>query len=219
MLPAVMVPLFASIVLSCCSTSQESAGDYSTTTSESSQSSEKVTVPSGTTVIVALDQRLRTDVQKTGDEFTAHTTTPVVIDQMVVFPEGSLVRGRLAHVEEPHRSAGKAQMTLSFEEIVDASGQTRSLPSELIALKGAGDEISDEEKLAGGAVIGGIIGALTSRDRTKGAAVGAAAGAAAGGAIALATKGDQLELPEGQRFSVQLTQSIRVPVASFGMQN
>ena len=67
---------------------------------------------------------------------------------------------------------------------------------------------------AGGAVIGGIIGALTSKDKAKGAATGAVAGGAAGGAIALATKGQQLELPVGQRFTVELTSPVQVQIAS-----
>jgi hypothetical protein len=166
---------------------------------------------------VALDQRLRTDIQRPGDEFTAHTTRAIVVGQVAAFPEGSLVRGRLTHVEEPHRTSGKAEMTLSFDEIVDVSGESHSLSAMPISLEAQGDEISDEEKVAGGAVIGGIIGALTSKDHAKGGALGAAAGAAAGGAVALATKGGQLELPQGQRFAVELTQPIQVPVTNLSM--
>lgn len=177
------------------------------------QQQDEVTVPSGTSVTIALDERLRTDTHESGDEFKAHTTSAVVIEGKTAIPAGAPVIGRLTHVEEPHRTAGKAEMTLAFEEIVDANGESHSISTEPVVLVGQGDKISDEEKVAGGAVIGGVIGALTGKEKAKSAAIGAAAGAAAGGAIALATKGQQLELPPGYRFTVQLTRSVDVEVA------
>lgn len=172
-----------------------------------------VTVPTGTTFVVALETRLRTDSNQTGDVFRARTTEAVRADNMTVIPAGTEVRGQLTKVEEPHRTSGKAQMTLSFDEYIDADGRSHAISSVPIVLEAEGDKISDEEKVAGGAVIGGIIGALTSKKKGKGALTGAAAGAAAGGAVALATKGKQLDLPVGQKFSVELNAPVEVSAA------
>lgn len=172
-----------------------------------------VTVPAGTALIMALQTHLRTDSNTTGDTFRAHLTEAVRVDDMTVFPVGTEVRGRLSFVEEPHRTAGKAQMTLTFLEIVDPAGFMHTITTAPVVLVGEGDKVTDEAKVGAGAVIGGIIGALSSdKQRAKGAAVGAAAGAAAGGAVALATKGKQLDLPAGQRFAVDLNESMRVSV-------
>ena len=103
-------------------------------------------------------------------------------------------------------------MTISFEQIIDLSGRQQSISTEIIPLVAEDETISDEEKVAGGAVIGGIIGALTSKKKTKGAVTGALGGAAAGGVIALATRGNQIELPAGQRFEVALTRTVEVPI-------
>ena len=172
-----------------------------------------VIVPSGTTLVVALETHLRTDSNSTGDAFRARTTEAIRVNDLIVIPAGSEVRGRLTHVEEPHRTAGKAQMTLAFEEFLDAAGKTHAISVAPIVLEAEGDKVSDEEKVAAGAVIGGVIGALTSKKKTKGAVTGAVVGAAAGGAIALATKGKQLDLPAGQQFSIELTAPVQVPVA------
>lgn len=211
----------AALVLSACSGSSEtadnaSAGSQSNTSTQTPPKprTQTVSVPGGTTLVVALDEQLRTDTHKSGDGFSAHTVDAIVVNNATVFPAGSKVRGRLVHVDEPHRTAGKAEMTLAFDEIVDRSGKSHSISASQIVLEGKGDKISDEEKVAGGAVIGGIIGALTSKDKAKGAATGAVAGGAAGGAIALATKGQQLELPVGQRFTVELTSPVQVQIAS-----
>lgn len=172
-----------------------------------------VTIPTGTTLVVALETHLRTDSNAAGDSFRARTTEAIRVDDMTVIPAGSEVSGRLTHVEEPHRTAGKAQMTLAFEEYVDANGKRFAISAAPISLEAEGDKVSDEGKVAAGAVIGGVIGALTSKKKTKGAATGAVAGAAAGGAIALATKGKQLDLPPGQQFSIELTAPLVVPAA------
>jgi len=172
-----------------------------------------LTVPAGMTLIMALQTHLRTDSNATGDAFRAHITEAVRVDQMTVFPVGTEVRGRLSFVEEPHRTSGNAQMTLTFLEIVDPAGFTHALSTAPVVLVAKGDKVSDEAKVGAGAVIGGIIGALSSdKQRAKGAAVGAAAGAAAGGAVALATKGQQLDLPPGQRFAIDLNESMKVSV-------
>jgi len=215
-----IVPLFAAVSLFGCQSSQEQANTTEAAKAKTSNTSapksdwpKMVTIPSGTTLIVSLDTPLRTDANKSGDNFQAHTAEAVRVDQMTVLPSGTEVRGRLTLVEQPHRTSGKAQMTLSFDQVVDPSGQIHSISTAPIVLVAAGDKISDEEKVAGGAVLGGIIGVLSSpKQRAKGAAVGAAAGAAAGGAIALATKGKQMELPAGQRFAVDLEESLRVSV-------
>jgi len=211
----------ATLALVGCSTASETtdAASAGKTGSETASKPDlkqnlRVQVPSGSTLTVALDQTLSTETNRAGDGFTARTTQAIMVDQRTVFPAGSKVTGTLTHVDEPHRTAGKAEMTLAFEEIVDVTGKTHAIGTEPLVLVGKGDKISDEEKVAGGAVIGGIIGALTSKDKAKGAATGAVAGGVAGGAIAIATKGPQLVLPAGQQFSVELTRSVVVQIAS-----
>jgi hypothetical protein len=206
---------FAAVSLFGCQSAQEqvNAEELKTSTPVASNWPKTVTIPSGTTLLVALDESLRTDANKVGDNFTAHLSDAVHLDQMTVLPSGTEVRGRLTVVEEPHRTTGKAQMTLVFDQVVDPAGRTHSISAAPIVLVAEGDKISDEEKVAAGAVIGAIIGAVSSdKQRTKGAVVGGVAGAAAGGAIALATKGHQIELPAGQRFAVDLNESLRVSV-------
>jgi hypothetical protein len=196
-----------------CSMNSERAASPQVIRSENAMGTTIASVPSGTTMVVALDEPLSTTTHKTGDWFTARTMRSVTVEGKTVFPVGSEVRGRLTHVQAPGRTSGKAEMTLSFEEIVDASGRKHSISAELIPLQAADSEISDEETVAGGAVIGGIIGALTSKKKTKGAVTGALGGAAVGGVIALATKGNQIELPAGQRIEVALTRTVEVPIS------
>jgi len=215
-----VVSLFAAASLFGCQSAQEQANakeaaktNTPNTSTPKSNWPKMMTIPAGTTLLVSLDVPLSTDANKSGDNFRARLSDAVRVDQMTILPSGTEVRGRLTLVEEPHRTTGKAQMTLLFDQVVDPAGQPHSISTAPIVLVAEGDKISDEEKVAAGAVIGGVIGALSSdKQRAKGAAVGAAAGAAAGGAIALATKGKQIELPAGQRFALDLEESVRISV-------
>lgn len=232
-----IIPLFGLVAMLGCQTTQEKADSMVAKTPASTKSTtpastpasrptpsqgtatsnsewpRMVTIPAGTPMIVALQTRLRTDANKAGESFRANLTEAVRVDQITVLPAGTEVRGQLTLVEEPHRTTGKAQMTLVFQDVIDPSGDLRTIAVSPIVLVADGDKISDEEKVASGAVIGGVIGALTSsKQRAKGAAVGAVAGAAAGGALALATKGNQLDLPSGQRFEFELNQPMNLPV-------
>lgn len=204
----------ALVVVGCSTAAERTDSGNEVTGGVLSRRSGRVEVPAGAMLVVAIDERLRTDTHKSGDRFSAHTTQDIVADRTTVFPSGSKVIGRLVHVEEPHRTSGKAKMSIVFEEIIDQSGRSHDITTDMIMLEGQSDKVSDEEKIAGGAVLGGIIGALSSKNKGKGALTGAAAGAAAGGVIAIATKGPQLELPPGQRFAVELTRPVEVQIAA-----
>jgi hypothetical protein len=171
-----------------------------------------VAVPAGTSVTVSLLTHLRSDSSKVGDRFVAKTTEPIEISGMTVFPAGSEVRGHLTEVEEPHRTKGRAKIVLNVEKIMDPNGRVYDLETKPIILEAKPDAVSDAGKVAIGGVVGGVIGALASNKKAKGAAIGAAAGAAAGGAVALATKGKQLDLAPGETFGVELAKATEVPV-------
>lgn len=216
------IPAFAVLSLMGCQSAEDQAiaAELAKTNSKAAAAAtaksdwpKTVTIPSGSTLHIALNSPLATNTSKAGDNFTARLNEHVRVDQMTVLPVGTEVRGRVVVAEEPHRTTGKAQLTLAFDQLVDPSGKLHSLSTAPAVLVAQGDKISDEEKVAAGAVIGGVIGVLSSsKQRAKGAVVGAAAGAAAGGAIALATKGKQISLPAGQHFAVELDESIRVSV-------
>lgn len=167
------------------------------------------TVPAGAALTVSLITNLRTDSNHIGDLFGATVDEPLMVDDKVVIPAGTQLQGRLVKVEEPHRTKGRAQMTLLFDQlqVPDGSQDIVTVP---IELQGDPEAISDEGKVAAGGVIGSVIGALASKKKTKGAAVGAAVGAAAGGAIAVATKGKQIELGTGQKLNVEFAEPVEV---------
>jgi len=172
--------------------------------------SESMTIPAGTILMTSLETRLNTGTNHTGDRFVATTIEPVVVDGKTVIAAGGLMNGVLSNVQDSGRIKGRAQMTLTFQEIVDSAGKAHAIATQPIALQADSGTGGDAVKIAAGGIIGAVIGGVAGD--AKDAAIGSAVGAGAGTVLVLATKGDEIELDPGQKLSVQVTSpaSIRV---------
>lgn len=164
---------------------------------------ETFVIPDGTRVIASLDTQLATDTNHSGDSFTATTVAAIFVDGNTVVPAGAQIRGILHDVQASGRTSGRAQMTLTYETIVDSQGETRAISALPLPLQAASATGGDIEKIAAGTVLGAIIGGVAGGG--TGAIIGAGAGAGAGTILMLATKGDDLELTPGQQLAVHLT--------------
>jgi type IV secretion system protein VirB10 len=173
-----------------------------------------VVVPAGTVIPVTLTTRVSTKNAKDGDGIYGKTAFPITVDNKIVIPEGSNVRGKIVEVKRPGRVKGKAELTLNFQTLILPSGITLPIYTSLGGAGGAGERKgeatvqgdsskTDDAKTigttaAGGAVIGGI------PSRGKGAAVGGVGGAAVGTAAVLLTRGKDLVLEPGTTLEIVL---------------
>src|SRR6266581_4582211 len=161
-------------------------------------------VPAGTVIPVTLTSRVSTKNAKDGDGIYGKTSFPITVNNKIVIPEGSFVRGRVTEVIRPGRVKGKAELTLNFQTLVLPSGITVPIYTSLRGAGGAGERKgeatvqgdsskSDDAKTVGTtAAQGALIGVIA--DRGKGAVVGGGVGAAAGTAAVLLTRGKDLVL-------------------------
>jgi len=169
---------------------------------------ETLVIPAGTSVVTSLETRLTTDTNHTGDVFLATTIDPIVVDGKTVVPAGARVHGVLRNVQASGRVKGRAQMTLAFEQIEDSAGKAYDISAQPLTLQAASETSNDVGKIAAGGVLGAIIGGIAGGG--KGAVIGAGAGATAGTVLVLATKGDEVELEQGQKLNVHMTSSTSI---------
>jgi len=161
------------------------------------------TLAAGTELVSTLQQTLASNKSKVGDPITLLTVDALAIGGGVTIPAGSTVRGEVTHVKGAGRLAGGAELTLRFSALVLPDGTTVPITCEPLRLVGKGDSKETALEIgagaAAGAILGGVIGGKDD------IAKGAAAGAIVGTGIAVATKGDQIVLPIGQKVIVRLT--------------
>src|SRR2546430_14920485 len=83
-----------------------------------------VVVPAGTVIPITLTSRVSTKNSKDGDGIYGKTSFPITINNKIVIPEGSAVRGKISEVKKPGRAKGKGAITLNFQTLVLPSGIT-----------------------------------------------------------------------------------------------
>jgi len=171
-------------------------------------------VPAGTTVPISLTSRISTKNAQDGDGVYGKTIFPITVDNKIVIPEGSFVRGKVTAVKQPGRVKGKAELTLTFQTLVLPSGITVPMYTSLGSVggdakrKGEATAQGDSGKGKDAGTItktgtdGALIGVIAGKG--KGAAVGGAAGGAVGAATVLLTRGPDLVLEPGTTIEIIL---------------
>jgi type IV secretion system protein VirB10 len=171
-----------------------------------------VVVPAGTVIPVTLTTRISTKNAKDGNGVYGKTAFPITVDNKIVIPEGSSVRGRISEIKRPGRVTGKGELTLSFQTLVLPSGITIPIYTSLGGTSGAGEKTgeatvrgdsskSEDAKTVGTtAATGTLIGVISGGG--KGGAVGGAGGAAVGAATVLLTRGKDLVIEPGTTIEI-----------------
>ena len=178
-----------------------------------------VVVPAGTVIPITLTSRVSTKDSRDGDGIYGKTTFPITINNKIVIPEGSYVRGKISEIRRPGRVKGKGELALNFQTLVLPSGVTIPIYTSLGGTGGAGERKGeatvqgdsskgeDAKTVERTTVEGAGIGAIGA-GTVKGAGVGGAGGAAAGAAAVLLTRGQDLVLGPGTTLEIVLDRPI-----------
>jgi len=185
----------------------------------------ELVVPAGTVLPVVLNTYLSSKNTQVGDAFYADTTYPIWIQQRLIIPRGSIIKGTVTEVSKPGAIKGKGRISVRFDTILLPNGVERPLIADFRGIHGPGAEKIDrktesvEQGGSGnagqdlGRVIstagqGAIIGSVASRSGA-GAGIGAGAGAAAGLAVVLLSRDRNLVLEPGVQFDLEIRQPMR----------
>lgn len=172
----------------------------------------ELTVRTGTSIRMTLDQPLSTKDNSPGDLFTTTVASDVMVDGYPAMPAGSVIRGRVTAVQKSGSPGEPAVLKIAFDEVtVDGTTypvqltvtetnptvEGRSSTGEKVGKIGIG--------AAAGAILGKVIGGGTGETL-----IGAAIGAAAGTAIVLGTEDADAVLAEGSPMTVTVDAPITV---------
>jgi type IV secretion system protein VirB10 len=185
----------------------------------------KIEVPLDTLIPVVLSTTISTQSNTVGQAIFCKSTYPITVENRIIIPEGSSIRGTVMEVVRPGRVEGRAKLGLRFDEVVLPNGTTRRLRASLAGFGKPGKDRFDPKegqvkgdrskdaagKLARttfwGVVIGGDVGWADGHTR-EGLGMGAGAGAAAGVVWIMATRAGDVVLPEGISLTLRLNQPV-----------
>ncbi|MEW5974518.1 MAG: hypothetical protein AB1898_01810 [Acidobacteriota bacterium] len=171
------------------------------------QNKEHVLVP-GTVLRASLNHSLSTENNAPGDPFTMRVVDEVKLNDEVLVPIGSTIKGVVAESVRSGRVKGRAYMSLKFSELVLPNGKVYALQASSLSRRAPATKKKDAMIIGGGAGVGTAIGAIAGGG--KGAAIGAAAGAGAGTGAVLATRGKETGFSSGTTLNVKLTEPLKL---------
>lgn len=172
-----------------------------------------LTVPSGTTMAVRMNQELSTQNASAGQSFTATLAEPVVsADGVTIIPAGATVRGRVTEARASERAGQEGYIRLAFDAVT-VNGRNHSINATAVDVpvrRVTRDSKAEQAaKVAGGAAAGAVLGRVIGKD-TKSTVAGAAIGAAAGTAVAMGTANVDAVIPQGARVVIRLDSPVQV---------
>jgi len=93
-------------------------------------------VPANSTMHVRLNQDLKSEKAQIGDTFTSTLVDPVYSSNGVVLaPQGSIVTGRVTHVQRAQKNGKPATMDVSFVSLKLPNGYVRQINGSLTDLE------------------------------------------------------------------------------------
>lgn len=200
------------------STSSKHSGSSSsgtkTPSSPSKYADQRTTeIPAGTTFEVEMITPVDTRTSNVGDRVEGKLAAPITVDGVAVADAGARVTGTIADLKRASRSKSKderASIMLEFTSIETVDGP-KALHATVANAEGkliAKSTSTRDKLIIGGSTVAGAVIGKVAGGSTKSTIIGAVGGAVVGTGAVLASKGHELEIPEGAKVSLRVDKPI-----------
>jgi len=159
----------------------------------------------GTDIQVRLEQPLSSRTARMEDRFETTVVRSIRADGRTVIPTGSRVRGIVQAAEPAERPAKAGRLDLTFDTLTLPGGSRMDIRTRVISIQEDLDRSETAKKAGLGALLGAVLGRVVGG--TKGALIGLVVGGTGG---IVATKGEEVELPEGSVLTLRLERPLTV---------
>jgi hypothetical protein len=171
-----------------------------------------LTLQSGASLTVRVNQWLSSDRNQIGDTFYATLVQPLIIDGVVVARRGSAVTGRVTEVKKSHVD-GTSRLGIQLTSISTVDGQQVPVQSEVMDRNGSTASTGSQVGTVGATTaVGAGIGAVAGGG--IGAAIGAGAGLIAGSAGVILTRGRPTEIYPESMLTFRLNAPVTISTAN-----
>jgi hypothetical protein len=167
-----------------------------------------LTIPSGTIVVVRVNDFLSSDKNQIGDSFTATLDQPIVVNGWVVARRGQLLTGKVKEAKKAGRVKGVSQLGVELTDLTVVDGRQLPILTDLSKASAGTSHGQDAATIGTTTGVGALIGAAA--DWGTGAAIGAGAGAVAGIGAVLLTRGHPTILEPETPLSFRLVDPVAV---------
>ena len=167
----------------------------------------QVNVPSGTAIVVTLDQSVSSKDAETGRTLDGSVAQDVKVGGKLAVPKGSRVQLSVADVQASGRLSTPAKLWLKIDSI-EVKGQTYRTSTRWSGQTGENHNKRNVVAIGGGTGLGAVIGGIAGGG--KGALIGAAVGAGAGTVGAAATGKKDVTFPAETKLRFVTTKTVKL---------
>lgn len=173
-------------------------------------------VPAGTAFDATLQSTVNSGSLDKNDKITAVLDSDWIYKGLLIAPAGSILYGKATAAKKAGLAYGSGSMELTFNELMTPKGTKIALTTNKVFLKA---ESQRAIKILVNVVVGAALGAAVAgvfllcndgKNAGKAMAIGLGSGAVAGSAYAISQKGENAEIPEGERLQIKLIQPMTV---------
>ena len=122
-----------------------------------------------------------------------------------IAPEGSLITGKITSIENSSFAQGNAKVNISFTQVVRPDNVIINIQSKPICITVGESRLQSSAKLLGQGVLKSVMSSRSfSNIKTR-----TINGAIAGGYTFLTTKGEEVNIPFGTEFKINIINNIK----------
>jgi hypothetical protein len=186
------------------------------------KANQQVVLPEGTHILLELVSPLHTTSATEGSAAYLQTVMPVIANNRVVIPEHTRVTGTVVKERRPGRARGRAQLRISFTDLIFAdnhvlpiTGMIQGLPgssrNRKVDAEGTIEPVDQIDRDVRGVVFGALPGTVLGLLGAGGPGIKLAfVGGGLGLGKALATRGEEISLPEGTKVEMVLQHPLQI---------
>lgn len=165
------------------------------------------TVPAGTGLKITMNERLNSETATAGQAWTGKLDEAITIGSAAPFPAGSTVHGVVEGVQGAAKGS-RAYLVLRVTSI-EANGTMHDISASADSMIAGSTTKRNLGAIAGGAAAGALLGKAVGGSGKSAVIGGILGGAAATGAVA-ASKGFQVDVPQGKSLIFKVDHDTKV---------
>lgn len=171
-------------------------------------------VDAGTRITLRMGDGISSKASDVDDTFVATVAEPVMKRGRVMIGEGVSLTGLITKVERSGTGNRNGRIDFRMVRLRLADGTELRIDAVPVEkFEGERSGLLNVLGIAGGVAVGALIG--SAADTGNGALIGAGVGGGAATGIALLRKGEDIVIPDGEKFQVELKSDIVLPVTDY----
>ena len=167
----------------------------------------RINIPSGAVIYSRLNDNISSEQNSENEVLITQLVRDWKYNGQMVAPEGSLIKGKIIDIRNAGFASGNAKVNIIFSQIIKPDNSTIYIQSKPICVTIGDSRLAS----AGKNMLTGVlesVGSFTTSPRTI--ATNAVAGAITGGFVFMTTKGQEVTIPFGTEFRIQILNNISV---------